>query len=164
MKIEEKIVSDLVYDLKKRLTNQVINELKKDTISIKKTETKCLDNLWEEYCISIQEKEGIYLENDYKKHILELYHTGFASLSLYEKVSLWLKSEEGVVWFYDKKEKSSELDDIPCEFEDCKESLYKAIFEVAKTYDNDNIYRYLYMGCHSFVEDYSEDDSEQVYE
>lgn len=164
MKIEEKIVSDLVYDLKKRLTNQVINELKKETLSIKDNETKCLENLWEEYCISIQEKESGYLEKDYEKHIFELFHKEFSSLYLYEKVSIWLKTEDGIDWFYDKKQKSSDLEDIPINFESCKEFFYKDIFELAKNYDNDNIYRFLYMGCHSFVEDYSEDDREQVYE
>lgn len=164
MKVEEKIVSDLAYDLKKRLVNQVISELKKDYASIKKSEIKCLENIWEEYCISVQEKESVYLENDYKKHIFQLYHNSFYSLSLYEKVSIWLRTEEGVDWFYDKKEKSSELDDIPVDFEDCKDSFYKMIYDIAKSYDNDNIYRYLYMGCNSFKEDYSEDDLELVYE
>lgn len=163
MKIEEKIVSDLAFELKQTLTEKVIDILKKDAIPLK-DENLCLNSIWEEFCISIQEKNSTYVEKDYKKHIFDLYHNKFNELKRYEKVAIWLKTPDGVEWIYDKKENSCEIEDVPFHFDSCENDFYSSIYEIAKTYDNDNIYRFIYMGCEAFKEDYSEDDKEQVYE
>ena len=163
MKLEEKIVSDLAYELKEKLTKKVIALLKEDKTPLQ-DEKSCLDTVWEEFCISVQEKDSLYLELDYKKHVLDLYHEKFNELKRYEKVAIWLKTPDGIDWIYDKKDISCALENVPFHFEACENCLYSLILEIAKNYDNDNIYRYIYMGCETFREDYSEDDTEQVYE
>ncbi len=163
MKLEEKIVSDLAFELKRTLTKRVIDSLKKDLTPLE-DEKSCLESIWEEFCISIQEQDSLYKEQDYKKHIIDLYHNIYNELKLYEKIAIWLKTPDGVDWIYDKKDSSSDFENVPFSFDSCKEGFFKDIYEVAKTFDNDNIYRYIYMGCEVFKEDYSEDDRELVYE
>ena len=164
MKLEETIVSELVYDLRHRLIKKVITQLKRDNAIVHKDKEECIENLWEEFCISLQDKTSSFSHTDYKKHILELLKDEFATLSHYEKVAIWIKTPDGIDWFYDKKEKSSNISEVPVHFVECEEVLYSELVDIAKEYDNDNIYRYMNMECKAFKEDYSEDDRELVYE
>jgi len=164
MKLEEKIVSDLAFNLKQSLVKKIIKELKNKPLLFCVDEIECLESLWEEYCVSVQDKHSKFSSDEYKENIIELFENSFKTLDLYERVAIWVSSPDGIDWIYDKKEKSCELENVPYSFQDCKEIFYTLIYNVAKEYDNDNIYRCIYMGCGKFKEDYSEDDKEQVYE
>ena len=164
MKLEEKIVSDLVFDLKERLSRKVIIELKKDNSIPSEDENKCLTNLWEEYCISIQDENSNYSPSDYKKHIMNLFQDEFNAFSYYEKVAIWIRTPSGIDWFYDRENKGIEFSDVPFHFSDCEDSLYNKIQKIAKVYENDNIYKYLNMECFVLKEDNIEDEKGKVYE
>ena len=164
MKIEEKIVSDLAYKLKQKLVKDVILELKNNPVKSKDNDKLCIENLWEEYCVSIQDKHSEVEDKDYKEDFINIFENKFLDLVLYERVTVWLKTADGIDWLYDKKNNSCELDLVPYSFEECKDNFYSMIYDIASEYDNDNIYRCVYMGCDKFRDNYSEDDKEQVYE
>lgn len=162
MKLEEKIVSDLAFSLKKRLIKVTQNELLQDNVLLVEENT-CLENKWEEFCVATQDKrEELLLQ--YKAHLLSKMAYHFNELFTYEKISIWIKTEDGIDWLYDKKENSTDYKDVPVHFKDCEELLFSMILEKAKEFDNDNIYRFLYLACQPYKEEPDIDDREQVYE
>ncbi|QKF81253.1 hypothetical protein [Halarcobacter ebronensis] len=166
MKIEEKIVSDLAYDLNHKIVSIVIEELKADTKVYALDERReCLENLWEEYCVVIQDKtQEKEIKNSIKREVLTHLSKKFETLSYYKKIAIWLKTKEGVAWLYEKKDESCSLDDVPFSFNDCKDELYTMIEKIASTYESDTIYRFLNLECKDYKDDFDEDEKDIVYE
>ncbi|RXJ67609.1 hypothetical protein CRV08_09575 [Halarcobacter ebronensis] len=166
MKIEEKIVSDLAYDLKHKIVSIVIEELKCDTkVYALDEKREYLENLWEEYCVVIQDKnQDKEIKSSIKREVHSHLSKKFETLTYYKKIAIWLKTKEGVAWLYEKKDESCSLDDVPFSFNDCKDELYTMIEKIASTYYSDTIYRFLNLESRAFKEDFDEDDKDIVYE
>ncbi|WP_321314391.1 hypothetical protein [Halarcobacter sp.] len=166
MKIEELIISELVYSLQKRLTKNTIEDLQKQNVKVfsdKKNE--CIDNFWEELCISVQDKTvDKHKKEKIKSFLFENLEKTFESLLLYEKIAFWLKSENGTLWLYENKDKSFTLEFIPYSFEECKDILFNIVINEANSFVNDNIYEYINLFSNTFEEEIDEDDKLIVYE
>ena len=166
MKIEEKIVSDLAYDLKQKILSIVVEELENTTKFYYLDEKReCLTSLWEEFCVSVQdEKQEEQIRHNLKKEVEDRLSKKFNSLSYYKKIAIWLKTQEGVAWLYEHKDNSSSLDDVPFGFSDCKYDFYEELEKIALSYDSDTIYRYINLECRTFKDDFDEDERDIVYE
>lgn len=166
MKVEELILSELAYNIGNILVEKTVQAAKNDTTTfLEKEQKQCVDSFWEEFCICVQDRTfDSKIKEEIKKHLLKSLAASFNSLALYEKAALWLKSKEGVYWLYENREKALSLDSIPFSFEECKDELNNALYEKAKLFDSDNIYRFINLECRSFEHNRDEDERDVVYE
>lgn len=166
MKIEELIISELAHDLQQRLVENTMHKLRKESVKFLGEEVAdCIENSWEEYCVSIQDKTfSKELKDVIAEHVLEFFSYEFRYLKEFEKVSIWIKSKEGTAWFYENKEISIDLEKIPFKEIDCQEDFLELLSKKAETFENDNIYRYINLDCSIYQENYDDDGKLEVYE
>jgi hypothetical protein len=108
MKLQDEhgIVRKVANQAAEKITNQTISALQKMKDSISGDDSE-LTNVWDHVCVQIQQGESFFwqaYEVTVKQHVIEY----AKELEGFEKLALWLQTEEGFSWLYgeDKETKS----------------------------------------------------------
>lgn len=139
-------------------SNKIATDIVKKTIValIEQTELiegeeRCLENNWEEYCISV--KYGALsprADEMHENNIEHLFGIYYQELPKEEKYTLWLESDEGQDWYWENNnrfDEKFELLDDPCFISNYTKILMHKLHLQAQAYESDNIRNYVDYHC-----------------
>lgn len=165
MGLEARLAWRWAYTLQKEIVAAAVEALKGLGKSSRLSGSDSgLETVWEEICAQVQGEESYYW-GAYVSVIDQAVEAAFNRRTPDEQLIVWLQTNEGCDWLDDNEQEEQtfgELEDLLKQgytavcADDVAEHLREDLLEVAGTFTNENIERYLYGG-----EDDSEDENEE---
>lgn len=140
MKVEKDLVKEFAEEIAERITKRTVFALQK----IKNTlsgDDSGLKNAWDEICVQVQYEESLFW-NTYDEIVQSFVLAYIEELKSYEKLAIWLQTEQGWGWAYDYDGQS---DEHPSVFiEDIVQYITQEyIYSKARDWSNNRIKSYL---------------------
>jgi len=136
---ESLIVKKVAELASRRMTNKVIAQMQKLSATMSGDDSG-LETVWNEICVQVQYEQSFFWDN-YDSMVRVTTNTFVEELSRHEQESLWLQTDNGFDWKYDKHEDN---DDYPVYNEDIVDYLVREyIYSKAGFWSNKLIRDYL---------------------
>ena len=144
MNYRDKIISDLAEAECKSLSRKIIRSLTKMTDGMQSGDGTFLKNIWDEVCVQVQGEEST-MWDIYSETIQSLILGEVAGLDTATKQAIWLQTDEGIDWKFDKENNEDQEVSIVCE-DITKYILDGFVLSAAADWTNKRIEKYLERG------------------
>lgn len=113
-------------------------------------------NVWEEYCAQVQDEESVFWDV-YSEMADDELAAAVEKLDRYEKLALWLQTDEGWDWNYDYMEGQDAHEVAPVLTEEIVRYLKDKLHSAAADYESETLDRYIYQMDEA--DEYEEEDA-----
>ncbi len=140
MRIEKSLLKEFAQEIAIRVTKKTIRKLQKVKSTLSGDDSG-LRNAWDEICVQLQYEQSLFW-SAYDETVQSFVLVYVEDLKPYEKLAIWLQTEQGWDWSYDC---DGERDDYPpVLIEDIVQYITKEyIYSKANSWNNNRIKNYL---------------------